>query len=110
MVMDGTLRPVLKRQILVIGASLGAGLLFTLLFDSVLIGLAANIGVLIGLMFYIRWKQLKALRSLGFSDEMAGGGYSNAGTRLKYVCLSCGAEVKGVRCKACGSNMKKPLF
>jgi hypothetical protein len=110
MAMDSTLRPVLKRQLLLIGASLGAGLLFTYLFDNILIGLAANIAVLIGIMFYIRRKQLGALRSLGFSDETAGQGYMNAGVKLKYVCLSCGAEVKGSKCDRCGSNMKKPLF
>lgn len=107
--MDSTLKPVLKRQLLVIGASLGAGLLFSYFFGF-LMGLAVNIAVLMGVMFYIRWRQIKALRSLGFSDETAGRGYASASTKLKYVCLSCGAEVKGVRCKECGSNMKKPLF
>ncbi len=108
--MDSTLRPVLKRQLLLIGASLGAGLLFTYIFDNILIGLAANIAVLMGIMFYIRRKQLGALRSLGFSDETAGPGFMNAGTKLKYICLACGAEVKGSKCDKCGSNMKKPLF
>lgn len=104
--MDSTLRPVLKRQMLLIGASLGVGLLVTWLTGSVLIGLAVNIAVMIGLIFYIRRKQLGALRSLGFGDS--NGGYGS--TKLKYVCLSCGAEVKGARCGSCGSNMKKPLF
>lgn len=106
--MDSTLRPVLKRQLMVIGASLGAGLVFTYFFGF-LVGLAVNIAVFMGIIFYIRRKQLGALRSLGFSSETAGGGYG-AGGRLKYVCLSCGAEVKGARCGKCGSSMKKPLF
>ena len=104
--MDSTLKPVLKRQILLIGASLGVGLLVTYLTGSVLIGLGVNIAVMIGLIFYIRRKQLGALRTLGLGD--AAGGYGN--TKLKYVCLACGAEVKGTRCGSCGSNMKKPLF
>jgi hypothetical protein len=104
--MDSTLRPVLKRQLLLIGASLGVGLLVTYLTGSVLIGLGVNIAIMMGLIFYIRRKQLGALRSLGFSDATAGYG----STKLKYVCLSCGAEVKGARCGSCGSNMKKPLF
>ncbi|HEX7032222.1 MAG TPA: hypothetical protein VF172_04410 [Nitrososphaera sp.] len=104
--MDSTLRPVLKRQILLIGATLGIGLLVTFLTGSVLIGLAVNIAIFIGLIFYIRRKQLRALRTLGLGDS--GMGYS-AG-KLKYICLSCGAEVKGSRCSRCGSNMKKPLF
>jgi hypothetical protein len=104
--MDSTLRPVLKRQMLLIGASLGAGLLVTYLTGSVLIGLGVNIAIMIGLIFYIRRKQLGALRSLGLGDS--GSGYGS--TKLKYICLSCGAEVKSSRCDKCGSNMKKPLF
>lgn len=104
--MDSSLKPILKRQLLVIGASLGAGLLFTYFFGF-FIGLAVNVAVLIGIIFYIRRKEISALRSLGFSNETAGG-YGTG--RLKYICLSCGAEVKGARCGSCGSNMKKPLF
>lgn len=104
--MDTTLRLVIKRQILVIGAALGAGLLVTLLTGNVLIGLAVNIAIFIGLIFYIRRKQVGALRTLGLSESSMG--YSV--DKLKYICLSCGAEVKGSRCSRCGSNMKKPLF
>lgn len=107
--MDSTLTPVLKRQLLFIGASLGAGLVFTYFFGF-FAGLAANIAVLLGVVFYIRRKQLNALKSLGFSDESAGRGYMNSGARLKYICLLCGEEIKGARCGRCGSNMKKPLF
>ncbi len=103
---DSTLKPVLKRQMLLIGASLGAGLFVTWLTGNVLLGLGVNIAIMLGLIFYIRRKQLGALRTLGFGDSA--GGYG--GTKLKYVCLSCGAEVKGARCGSCGSNMKKPLF
>jgi hypothetical protein len=105
--MDSALRPVLKRQLLLMGVGLGVGLLVTYLTGSLLIGLSVNIAVMIGIIFYIRRKQLGALRSLGFGSEAAGG-YGS--TKLKYVCLSCGAEVKGARCGSCGSNMKKPLF
>ena len=107
--MDGTLKPVLKRQLLFVGASLGTGLLFSYFFGF-LVGLAANIAVLVGIMFYIRRKQLRALRSFGFGNETSGLGYPGAGVKIKYVCLSCGEEVKGARCGRCGSNMKKPLF
>lgn len=107
--MDGTLRPVLKRQLLFVGASLGAGLLFTYLFGFIW-GLLANIAVLIGIIFYIRRKQMNALKSLGFSDETVGRGYMKTPTRLKYVCLSCGEDFKGSRCSKCGSTMKKPIF
>jgi len=109
MAMDGTLKPVLKRQLLFIGASLGTGLLFSYFFGF-LVGLAANIAVLMGLMFYIRRKQLGALRSLGLGSETAGGGYAGHCVRIKYICLACGQEVKGIQCRKCGSSMKKPLF
>ena len=106
--MDGTLKPVLKRQILLIGASLGTGLVVSYFFGF-LVGLAANIAVLVGIMFYMRRRQLRAMKSFGFGDETAGG-YSGGRVKLKYVCLACGQEVKGARCGSCGSNMKKPLF
>jgi hypothetical protein len=108
--MDSRLKPVLKRQLLLVGASLGVGILVSYYYGF-FAGLAANMAIFIGAMFYIRWRQQKALRSLGFSDETAGRGYAgDGGTKLKYVCLSCGAEVKGSKCKSCGSSMKKPLF
>ena len=105
--MDGALRPVLKKQLLGIGASLAAGLVFTYFFGF-FIGLIVNIAVMMGVIFYIRRRQIRALRSLGFGEESAGP--YGAGAKLKYICLACGAEVKGARCSRCGSNMKKPLF
>lgn len=106
--MDSTLKPVLKRQMVFIGASLGAGLTLTYFFGF-LVGLTANIGIFIAAILYIRWRQQKALRSFGFSGQTAGRGYEQDAVKLKYVCLSCGAEVKGDRC-SCGSRMRKPLF
>lgn len=64
---DSTPKPVLKRKILVIGASLGTGLVVSYFFGF-LVGLAANIEVLAG-MFYIRSRQFRALRSFGFGNE-----------------------------------------
>jgi rRNA maturation endonuclease Nob1 len=53
---------------------------------------------------------MKALRTFGFSDERVGGGYTNSGIKLKYICLSCNAEFNGSKCRKCGSKMKKPIF
>jgi hypothetical protein len=106
--MDGSLKPVLKRQAIFVGASLGAGLLLTYYFGF-LVGLTANIAIFMAAIFFIRWRQQKALKSLGFGSQTAGRGYEAQGVKLKYVCLSCGAEVKGDRC-SCGSRMRKPLF
>lgn len=107
--MDSTLRPVLKRQILFVGISLAVGILLSIFIDP-LVGLAANVGIFVAAVMYIRWRQRKALSAFGFGDETAGRGHLGDGVKLKYVCLSCGAEVKGVKCKSCGSSMKKPLF
>lgn len=108
--MDSTFGPTYKRQLMLLGAVLGAGLVATF-FLGFIIGMAVNVGLLIAVSFYIRSRRNKALKSLGFSSESAGGGFmSGANPKLKYVCLSCGAEMTGSRCRACGSHMKKPLF
>ncbi|HEX9678069.1 hypothetical protein [Nitrososphaera sp.] len=106
--MDSSLKPVLKRQAIFVGASLGAGLLLTYYFGF-LVGMTANIAIFMAAMFFIRWRQQKALRSFGFGSQTTGRGYEGEGVKIKYVCLSCGAEVKGSRC-ACGSKMRRPLF
>jgi hypothetical protein len=106
--MDSSLKPVLKRQAIFIGASLGVGLVLTYYFGF-LVGLTANIAIFMAAIFFIRWRQQKALKSLGLGSQTAGRGYEVQGVKLKYVCLSCGAEVKGDRC-SCGSRMRKPLF
>lgn len=107
--MDGTLRPVLKRQIIFVAASLAVGITLTIFFGFI-VGLAANIAIFVAAIIYIRYRQSKALRSLGFSDDTAGRGYASDRPKLKYVCIACGTEVKGTKCPSCGSGMKKPLF
>ena len=107
--MVGNLRPDLRRQLMFIGGSLGLSLLFTYLFGF-LVGFVLNLVFFVGIMFYIRSKQLRALKSFGFSDERVGSEFFSGRTELKYSCLSCGAEVKSARCKRCGSSMKKPIF
>ncbi len=107
--MGNNLKSDLKRQILFIGASLGLSLLFTYLFGFI-VGFILNLAFFIGIMFYIRSRQMRALKSFGFSDERVGRGFLSGRTQLRYSCLSCGAEVKDIRCKRCGSSMKKPIF
>jgi hypothetical protein len=107
--MDGSLKADMKRQMIFLGASFAVGLLLTY-FLGFYIGLALNMAIFVGAMFYIRWRRNKALKSLGFSDATIGRGAMNEGLKLKYICISCGFEVKGTRCGKCGSNMKKPLF
>lgn len=107
--MDGTLRPVLKRQIIFVAASLAVGMVLTIFFGF-LVGLAANIAIFVAAIFFIRYRQMKALRSFGFGGDTAGRGYASDRPKIKYVCIACGAEVKGTKCGSCGSSMKKPLF
>lgn len=102
---DDSLKPLIKRQLLFIGVSFGIYLVFTHFFGF-MIGFIANIAVLLAIIFFIRRKP-NALRLFGFSNEST---YSNHEIKLKYNCLSCGAEVKGLECKKCGSKMKKPYF
>jgi hypothetical protein len=67
----------------------------------------------IGITFYVRRKQINAIRSFGFNGKQLGGdisaaarGYANEITKLNYVGLSCSsAEVKGAECHRCGSKM-----
>lgn len=105
------LKGVWGKQIALIAGSFFLGLILTYYFGFI-VGLSINIIVLIGLVFYIRRSQNKALQNLGLSDEKVGGRYSSPEPRvsLRYVCLSCGSRVKGSRCTACGSQAKKATF
>jgi hypothetical protein len=105
-IMDENLKPLIKRQLLLIGASFGIYLIVTYFFGF-MAGFIANIAVLLAIVFFIRRKQPNALRMFGFSNRST---YSNHEIKLKYSCLACGAEVKGLECDKCGSKMKKPIF
>jgi hypothetical protein len=115
--MDNTLKPVLKRQLLFIGASLGIYLVVSYFFGF-FVAFIVNTALFIGIILYIRKRQNDALRSFGFGDTSSNTNTSSSSrryptessTKLKYSCLSCGAEVKGSKCKKCGSKMKKPVF
>jgi hypothetical protein len=104
--MDESLKPLIKRQLLLMGVGLGIYFVVTYFFGF-MAGFIANIAVLLAIIFFIRRKQPNALRMFGFSNKST---YSNHEIKLKYSCLSCGAEVKGLECDKCGSKMKKPIF
>jgi len=105
------LKGVWAKQIALIAGSFFLGLVLTYYFGFIA-GLSFNIVVLIGLVFYIRRSQWKALRNLGFSDEKAGGSFAptESNIPLKYVCMSCGSRVKGAKCATCGSQAKRATF
>jgi hypothetical protein len=104
--MDESLKPLIKRQVLLMGVSLGIYFVVTYLFDF-MAGFIANIAVLLAIIFFIRRKQPNTLRMFGFSNKST---YSNHEIKPKDSCLSCGTEFKGLECDKCGSKMKKPLF
>jgi hypothetical protein len=108
---SSNLKGVWAKQIALIAGSFFLGLILTYYFGFIA-GLSLNIVVLVGLVFYIRRSQTKALRKLGFSDEKEGGSFSSPkpSISLKYVCMSCGSRVKGSKCAACGSQAKKAIF
>jgi len=112
--MNNTLKPILKRQLLFIGGSLAACFVISYVFGY-FIGIILNMAIFVGILFYIRKKQTGALKSLGFSDEKAGGEgfswFSNGSVKVRYICLGCGAEIDSINsCSKCGSRMKKPIF
>lgn len=92
-------------------------MLLTYLFGLIL-GLGLFISAYVGIIFYIRKTQSKVLKHLGLNDSDTGtngGHYGNSqssggGTKLTYICLSCGKKVSGRVCRECGSNMKKAVF
>jgi hypothetical protein len=112
--MNNPFSPSLKRPLLLIGAGLGIYLVVSYFF-GVLVGFIVNTALFIGIIFYIRKKQTAGLRSFGFDNNNynrnSNNGYDiDTNAKLKYGCISCGAEVKGSKCKKCGSKMKKPIF
>jgi hypothetical protein len=115
--MNNPLSPSSKRPLLLIGAGIGIYLVVSYLF-GVLVGFIVNTALFIGIIFYIRKKQTAGLRLFGFDDNNNNNNNSNSNdqygidknTKLKFSCISCDAEVKGSKCKKCGSKMKKPKF
>src|SRR3954451_15750858 len=102
-----------KRPLILIGAGIGIYLVVSY-FLGALIGFIVNTALFIGIIFYIRKKQTAGLRLFGFNDNNNSNNNDQYGidknAKLKFSCISCDAEVKGAKCKKCGSKMKKPIF
>jgi hypothetical protein len=97
------LKLIIKRQLLFIGGSLALYFVVSYYFGF-LLWLVANTALFIGILFYLRRKQIMEQRSLG-SDG------SDNSTKMRYICISCGSKMKGIiECNKCGSKMKKPVF
>lgn len=72
-----------------------------------ILSLTLMIAVFVGIIFYIRKRQV-GFREADISSDKRG--YVNGSTKLRYVCLSCGTKVSGRTCRKCGSHMKKVVF
>jgi hypothetical protein len=111
--MNNPLSPSSKRPLLFIGAGIWIYLVVSY-FLGVLVGFIVNTAIFIGIIFYIRKKQTAGLRLFGFDDNNNNNSNDQYGidkkAKLKFSCISCDAEVKGSKCKKCGSKMKKPNF
>jgi hypothetical protein len=112
--MNNPLIPLLKRLLLLIGVGIGIYLVLSYFF-GLLVSFIVNTALFIGIIFYIRKKQTAGLRLFGFDDNNNNSNSNDrydidTNTKLKYICISCRAEVKGSECKKCGSKIKKPIF
>jgi O-antigen/teichoic acid export membrane protein len=110
--MNIIIKPIVKRQLLIMGLGVALSFLVAQSFGY-LIGLTANTLFFICVIFYIGRKNRNFHRSNPVNhrrDVNIGKYISDETTRLKYVCLSCGAETKYVQCGECGSKIRKPLF
>jgi hypothetical protein len=79
-IMDESLKPLIKRQLLLMGVSLGIYFVVTY-FLGFMAGFIANIAVLLAIIFFIRRKQPNALRMFGFSNKNT---YSNHEIKLQF--------------------------
>ena len=111
--MNNTLKPIIKRQLLFIGGSLAVCFVVSYVFGY-FVGIILNMVIFVGILFYIRRKQIMEQRSLGSDGKAYSTGlnwFSDNSTKMRYICISCGSEMKGiVECNKCGSKMKKFIF
>jgi hypothetical protein len=111
--MNNPLSPSSKRPLILIGAGIGIYLVVSY-FLGVLVGFIVNTALFIGIILYIRKKQTAGLRLFGFYDSNNSNSNDqydmDKNAKLKYSCISCNAEVRGSKCKKCGSKMKKPIL
>lgn len=102
-----------KMQLLFVSSSVGLSMLATYLF-GILLGLILILVVFIGIDFWVRKRQTKALKFFGLRNADTPSSerlYANDnGTKLNYICLACGKKVSGRTCRKCGSHMKKAVF
>ncbi|MGI8831136.1 MAG: hypothetical protein ACR2IS_00705 [Nitrososphaeraceae archaeon] len=109
---NNIIKPILKRQLLIMG--IGVALCFLVsYFFGFLIGFMANTLFFVCFTFYIRRIDSNNRRTNLVNYRRAvniGKFTADDTTRVKYICLSCGAEFRNKQCSICGSKFRKPLF
>lgn len=112
------LKQIQRFRLLFLGGSIGLTMLLTYLFGLVL-GLGLFLSAYIGFIVYTRKRESNTLNSLGLSNSNSDtatnkGQHANnnisGGSKIMYICLSCGRKVSGRTCRKCGSRMKKAVF
>jgi hypothetical protein len=109
---NNIIKPILKRQLLIIGIGIALYFLISYFFGF-LIGFMVNTLFLVCFMFHIRRIDSKNHRTNLVNYRRAvniGRLPADETARLKYICLSCGAQVWDRQCSKCGSKVRKPLF
>lgn len=93
----------LINQLIWIGISLGISIAISVILPFP-ISLVAIIGIFIFLSMYMRkimMKRMSTGKGLGIFNPGIGSG------RLKYYCMTCGAQHSELSCPKCGSKMKR---
>jgi hypothetical protein len=81
-----------------------------------MIGLGLFLFAYVGFIVYTRKRESNTLNSLGLSNSNSDTATDDAnnnisgGSKIIYICLSCGKKVSGRSCRKCGSHMKKAVF
>ena len=109
---NNIIKPILKRQLLIIG--IGVALYFLIsYFFGFLIGFMVNTLFLVCFMFHIRRIDSKNHRTNLVNYRRAvniGRLPADETARLKYICLSCGAEVWDRQCTKCDPKFENYYF
>lgn len=114
--MSKTPASILMLQLLFIGASVGLYVLLRYLFGF-LVAFSIIAILFVGIILYARRLRDDPFRPFSYRDASFSRGMNDLHRnvddekiKIRYSCLLCGEEVRGLRCNKCGSHMKKPVF
>jgi hypothetical protein len=99
----------LANQLLWLGISLGISITISILLPFP-ISLVTIIVVFIVLNLYMRRRVMQRMNMEGYGKLGILDSETTRNNSLKYYCMSCGTQHKGIECPKCGSKMKKVGF